>query len=83
MIVKEGEENPVVVVIGDAKCSLQGNLLPSKFQNSKENMIQLLTWSGSKKLIKFLAFIELVLVVLEFEKYAMTWWHQVCMDTYN
>jgi len=23
------------------------------------------------------------LVVLEFEEYAMTWWHQICMDNYN
>jgi len=23
------------------------------------------------------------LVVLEFEDYAMTWWHQLCMDNIN
>ena len=23
------------------------------------------------------------LVVLEFEEYAMTWWHQICIDNYN
>jgi len=26
---------------------------------------------------------QVELVVLEFEKYVITWWHQICMDNYN
>jgi len=57
---KEKGEGPKGVEKEGTKCNIKGNLPPLKSQSSKENMTPMLSWSGNKKWIKFLAFIELV-----------------------
>jgi len=61
MEVRKEEEGPEGVEKEGTKCNIKGNLPPSKSQSSKENMTLMLTWSGNKKWMKFLAFIELVI----------------------
>ena len=51
-------------------------------------MIQISTLNGSKKWTKSIIHLvsdqeQVDLVVLEFEDYAITWWHQLCMDNIN
>jgi len=86
MVVKGGEEGTKLLVQGGTTLYHKGNHLPSRFPSSKKRITLRSTLNGRKKVDQIFN-IHLVsdqeqldLIVLEFEDYAMTWWHQLCMD---
>ena len=83
IVVKEEEGTTIMVEEGTTRYQ-QGNHHPSQFPSSKESMIVYLEWEQKIDQIFNILVIsnqeQVDLVVLEFEEYSMTWWHQLCME---